>query len=61
MATVAINNSTNAALLAVRILGSHISRLSQEMEKYSDSLQDQVFGKIDKLQAVGWEAYVSSK
>lgn len=53
----AINNSTNAALLAVRILAASDSPLLRKMEEYLESLKDEVMGKIDKLEEVGWRAY----
>lgn len=42
VATVAIDNSTNAALLAVRILGSHDSRLASKLLNYQRSLGKKV-------------------
>ncbi|KAH8917953.1 Phosphoribosylaminoimidazole carboxylase [Atractiella rhizophila] len=57
VATVAINNSTNAALLAVRILSTSIPSLAVEMEGYMKKMEAEVFGKIEKLQQVGWEEY----
>ncbi|KAG0004266.1 phosphoribosylaminoimidazole carboxylase ade2 [Entomortierella chlamydospora] len=57
VATVAINNSTNAALLAVRMLGSFIPSYLDKMSKYQDSMEKEVLGKIDTLDRVGWEKY----
>ena len=52
-----INNSTNAALLAVRILGTSIPRLTKEMEEYAGKLEEEVLGKVETLEAEGWEKY----
>ena len=58
MATVAINNSTNAALLAVRILSAGIPRLVDEMQEYMDRMKNEVMAKVERLEEVGWEEYV---
>ncbi|KAG0222731.1 phosphoribosylaminoimidazole carboxylase [Mortierella sp. GBAus27b] len=57
VATVAINNSTNAALLAVRMLGSYVPEYLERMAKYQDSMEKEVLTKIDNLDKVGWEKY----
>ncbi|KAJ3041755.1 phosphoribosylaminoimidazole carboxylase ade2 [Rhizophlyctis rosea] len=57
VATVAINNSTNAALLAIRILGAHVPLYLQKMATYMNSQKDEVLTKVEKLEKVGWEAY----
>ncbi|TDL17666.1 Phosphoribosylaminoimidazole carboxylase [Rickenella mellea] len=57
VATVAINNSTNAALLAVRVLGAGTPRLREAMEHYMRSLEGEVLTKVDKLERLGWETY----
>ncbi|RXW23651.1 hypothetical protein EST38_g2191 [Candolleomyces aberdarensis] len=57
VATVAINNSTNAGLLAVRILSAGIPRLIGAMEQYMKKQENEVLGKVGTLQEVGWEKY----
>ena len=61
VATVAIGNSTNAALLAIRMLGATYPHLLDRMEKYMDDMEKEVFGKINTLAEVGWEAYEVNK
>lgn len=61
MATVAINNSTNAALLALRILGTSKVETMKDMKGYLDGLQEEVGEKIDKLETLGWEKYLAQK
>ncbi|KAK8849605.1 phosphoribosylaminoimidazole carboxylase [Kwoniella newhampshirensis] len=56
-ATVGINNSTNAALLAVRILGTSIPALQEATEAYSKKLEEEVLGKVERLEEIGWEKY----
>jgi phosphoribosylaminoimidazole carboxylase len=57
VATVAINNGTNAGLLAVRILGAGIPRLVREMEHYMKEMENEVLRKVERLELVGWENY----
>lgn len=52
MATVAINNSTNAALLAIRLLGAFIPGILEKMEEYMRKMEDEVLRKVDKLDHV---------
>ena len=61
MATVAINNSINAALLALRILGGSRLEIQNAMEDYLSSLKQDVGQKVDKLENVGWRQYLAEK
>jgi phosphoribosylaminoimidazole carboxylase len=60
-ATVGINNSTNAALLAVRILGSFVPEYQEKMKRYQLEMEEQVIVKGDKLREVGDVAYLAAK
>ena len=60
VATVAINNSTNAALLAIRILGSHEPKYLQALLDYQRSMKDTVLEKVETLNKVGWKGYVKT-
>ncbi|VDC04033.1 unnamed protein product [Peniophora sp. CBMAI 1063] len=57
VATVAINNGTNAGLLAARILSAGIPSLIEKMDAYLRGLEGEVLTKVDKLEEVGWEKY----
>ncbi|KAJ3182205.1 phosphoribosylaminoimidazole carboxylase ade2 [Gaertneriomyces sp. JEL0708] len=57
VATVAINNSTNAALLAVRHLGTSNPGYLDKMEEYMKRQEEEVLTKVDRLAEVGWEKY----
>ncbi|OMO71986.1 hypothetical protein CCACVL1_18004 [Corchorus capsularis] len=59
VATVAVNNATNAGLLAVRILGVGDSDLLTRMSQYLEDMKDDVLTKAEKLQKDGWEAYLN--
>lgn len=65
MATVAINNSTNAALLALRIISVEDSELGRDLrsqlEKYVNDMEREVMAKVEKLEIGGWEDYVYKK
>ncbi|KAK6908553.1 phosphoribosylaminoimidazole carboxylase [Kwoniella mangroviensis CBS 8507] len=57
-ATTGINNSTNAALLAIRILGTSIPNYQVAIEEYSRKLENEVLDKCEKLEEIGWAGYV---
>ncbi|GJE83930.1 phosphoribosylaminoimidazole carboxylase [Phanerochaete sordida] len=61
VATVAINNGTNAGLLAVRMLSVGQPNLIGAMERYLKSMETEVLGKVEKLAEVGWEEYEAKK
>ena len=57
VATVAIGNSTNGALLAVRMLGSFIPHLGDAMEQYQTKIEEEVLKKATRLEESGWKSY----
>jgi phosphoribosylaminoimidazole carboxylase len=57
VAAVAINNSTNAALLAIRILGASDDALREKLEEYAKSTCEEVEKKASRLEEVGYENY----
>ncbi|KAH6900744.1 hypothetical protein B0T10DRAFT_393947 [Thelonectria olida] len=61
VATVGINNSTNAALLAVRILGTGDAKYQQAMADYMEGMREEVEAKAAKLGEIGWKAYLEKK
>ena len=61
VATVAVNNSTNAGLLAVRMLAVAMPNLIIAMEQYLASLDLEVMNKVEVLEEVGWENYQVKK
>jgi len=60
VATVAINGSANAALLAVEILALSDERLQQRLLAYRQKMADDVLKKDQKLKEIGAEAYLKS-
>lgn len=57
VATVAINNSINAALLAARILGTSDANIQKRLEKYAREMEAGVLDKVDRLDLEGWADY----
>ncbi len=51
VATVAIDNATNAGLLAARMLGISDSSVRGRVEAYAQSLTDKVMTKVEKVEA----------
>lgn len=61
VATVGIGNSTNAALLAVRILGTSVPAWQRETEAYAKALEEEVLNKAEVLEEMGWDKYVTDR
>ncbi|KAK9371151.1 ATP-grasp domain-containing protein [Lipomyces kononenkoae] len=59
VATVAINNATNAALLAIRNLAAFMPEYRIKLEQYYIAIEDEVLQKAQKLENIGYEAYLS--
>lgn len=58
VAVVAIGNSTNAALLAVRILGSHVHTWGDALEAYAARQEAEVLSKAAVMERDGWQAFM---
>eukprot|EP00457_Paulinella_chromatophora_P002960 gb/GEZN01002965.1/.p1 GENE.gb/GEZN01002965.1/~~gb/GEZN01002965.1/.p1 ORF type:complete len:615 (+),score=132.45 gb/GEZN01002965.1/:151-1845(+) len=59
VATVAIGNSMNAGLLAVRLLAAFDEQLMAKLEAWHASQADEVLAKADRLERLGHEAYLA--
>jgi phosphoribosylaminoimidazole carboxylase len=57
VATVAIDNATNAALLAIRILGAFVPDYQSRLVDYAQANKEVVIEKAAKLERLGWEDY----
>jgi 5-(carboxyamino)imidazole ribonucleotide mutase len=60
VATVAINGSKNAGILACQILGTRDNLLLDKIERYKKEIKNQVISKANKLEEIGWKEYLSS-
>ncbi|SHJ21890.1 5-(carboxyamino)imidazole ribonucleotide mutase [Parasporobacterium paucivorans] len=58
VATMAINGAANAALLAARILAVSDEALLEKLRKYSADQKEKVVKKADKLNEIGYKAYL---
>ncbi|KAJ7978137.1 phosphoribosylaminoimidazole carboxylase [Quillaja saponaria] len=59
VATVAINNATNAGLLAIRMLSVADADLLSRMSQYQEDTRDDVLVKAEKLGKDGWRSYLN--
>ncbi len=58
VATVAINGAQNAGILAAQIIGAFDAEIFQRIADFKTSLLEMVEKKADKLETVGYEAYL---
>ena len=58
VATVAINGGANAGILAAKILAASDSELLERLKKYSEDLKNDVVKKAEKLDEIGYKAYL---
>lgn len=58
VATVAIGNATNAAILAVKILGIADKKLLKKVEKYQEKQTNEIEQKAVKLEKIGYKKYL---
>ena len=57
VATVAIGNAANAALLAIRMLGIEDAPLRKRMSEWMAEQEAEVLGKAERLESVGYKGY----
>ncbi|MCC6289413.1 MAG: 5-(carboxyamino)imidazole ribonucleotide mutase [Chitinophagaceae bacterium] len=55
VATVALNASKNAGILAASIIGAFDSSIGNKVADYKKQLETEVLKKVDKLKADGWQ------
>ncbi|UZQ55052.1 5-(carboxyamino)imidazole ribonucleotide mutase [Trichothermofontia sichuanensis B231] len=61
VATVAIGNAQNAGLLAVQMLAIQDGNLLTKVEQYRQGLTKRVMAKQERLDQVGYQAYLQSE
>lgn len=61
VATVAINGSANAAILAAEIIGVKDEKIRQNIKEYRRKMAEEVKNKDRKLKELGVEAYLEQK
>lgn len=58
VATVAINGSKNAAILAAKIISVREPEIRAKVKAYAESLRDEVLTKKTKIDSVGYKTYL---
>ncbi len=58
VATVGINASKNAGILALKILGLDNDEIRSNLKKFSETLKDEVNKKSAKLEEIGYKKYL---
>jgi len=58
VATVAIDNARNAAILAVSILGVKYPEIAQKLKAYKDRMRKEVINKAEKLERTNYKEYL---
>lgn len=59
VATVAINGGANAGILAAKILAASDAALLERLKAYSEDLKNEVVKKADRLEELGYKAYLA--
>lgn len=55
VATVALNASKNAGILAAEIIGTFDDAVASRISSYKSKMNDEVISKVEKLKEQGWE------
>ena len=55
VATVALNASKNAGILAAAILSTSDEQLSNKLSDYKKGMESEVIGKVNRLKEEGWK------
>jgi 5-(carboxyamino)imidazole ribonucleotide mutase len=58
VATVAINGAKNAGLLAAAMLGIKDKAIRARLDVYRETMKGEVLGKAERLESIGWDAYL---
>jgi len=58
VATVAINGGANAGILAAKILATSDPQLLEKLKEYTEKMKSQVIEKADKLNKLGYKAFL---
>lgn len=59
VATVAINGGANAGILAAKILATSDPELLERLKTYSEEMKQEVEAKAEKLDELGYKAYLA--
>ncbi len=59
VATVAVDGAKNAGILAAKIIGAFNENVSDNLQKYADSLKDKVLEDAERIEKKGWKETLS--
>jgi len=60
VATVGVNNSPNAALLAARIVGGSLPEVQERVKRYIEKAKSDVMQREEEMQRIGWHEAMQS-
>lgn len=58
VATVAVNNAENAALLALSILSTFDKNIADKLKQYKEELKNKIEEKAKKFEEIGYKSYI---
>ncbi|WP_041077298.1 5-(carboxyamino)imidazole ribonucleotide mutase [Thermotoga caldifontis] len=61
VATVAIDNARNAAILAVAILGIKYPEIAEKLKAYKNRMRSEVLQKAERLEQMGYRRYLQER
>ncbi len=61
VATVAVNGAKNAGILAASILGAGDPEILDIVRAYKEKMKGEVMAKAEKLEEIGYEAYINEQ
>ena len=61
VATMAINGAKNAGRLAAKMIGAHDADVQKRVIAFTDNMEATVLAKAEKLEEIGYKAYLESK
>ncbi len=61
VATMAINGAKNAGILAAKMIGAHDADVQKRVIAFTENMEATVLAKAEKLEKIGYKAYLESK
>jgi len=61
VATMAINGAKNAGILAAKMIGAYNEEVQKRVKVFTDNMESAVLEKAEKLEEIGYKAYLESK
>jgi 5-(carboxyamino)imidazole ribonucleotide mutase len=61
VATMAINGAKNAGILAAKMMGAYDAEVQKNVLAFTNTMEATVLAKAEKLEEIGYKAYLESK